>query len=254
MAFTAPDPYDRSVGRYSRELAPRFVAVTGIPSLSAGPVLDVGCGTGALTASLLERFGAAAVHGVDPSEPFVAACRAHAPGVDVRVARAEALPFRDRTFGAALAQLILAFVADPPRAVAEMRRVVRPGGIVAACMFERDGFPPTRVFWEAARRVDPAAPGDIRLALRTGDELRALFTGAGLREIRTGPLEVEVDYDGLDDFFTPFDHGIGLAGEWYLGQPEERRRAVRDACREVLGAPGAGFSLRARVVTVGGTA
>ena len=174
--------------------------------------------------------------------------------MDVRVAAAEALPFADATFQAALAQLILAFVGDAPRAMAEMRRVVRPGGIVAACMFERDRFPPTRVFWEAARRVDPASPGDTRLAFRTADALAALFAGSGLGDVRTGAIEVEADYDALDDFFIPFDHGIGLAGEWYLAQPPERRRAVREACREVLGAPRAGFSLRARVLTVSGRA
>jgi SAM-dependent methyltransferase len=250
MAFDKPDAYDLSVGRYSREIAPLFVGVTGAAALSRGPVLDVGCGTGRLTAWLAERFGAPSVAAVDPSEPFVAACRAHVPGVDVRVASAESLPFGDGTFQAALAQLILAFVADAPRALAEMRRVVRPGGIVAACMFERDGFPPTRVFWEAARRVDPGAQGDTRLAFRTGDELRALLAGAGLRDVRTGTLEVEVDHDGLDDFFIPFDHGIGLAGEWYVAQPPAVRRALREACREVLGSPRAGFSLRARVVSV----
>jgi SAM-dependent methyltransferase len=252
MAFTTADPYDRSIGRWARELAPRFVALSGVPALSSGPVLDVGCGTGALTAWLAQRFGATGVTGIDPSEPFADACRAHVPGADVRIGVAEALPFRDRTFAAALAQLVLAFLRDAPRAVAEMRRVVRPGGIVATCMFAQGGFAPNRAVLEAARRIDPTSPGDRGTGYRTTDALRELWTAAGLREIRTGELELELDYDGFEDFFVPFEHGVGPTGEWLLAQPPERRRAVREACREVLGDPRAGFSLRSRVVAVTG--
>src|SRR5512138_1218558 len=148
MRFDAAvDAYDRSVGRYSREVAPRFAAFAGVNALQQGRVLDVGCGPGALTAWLAERVGAAAVSAVDPTEHFAAACRERVPGADVRVASAEALPFRDATFEAALAQLVLTFVRDPPRAAAEMRRVVRRGGVVAACSFEANGFAAARAFW-----------------------------------------------------------------------------------------------------------
>ena len=111
MKLTAtPEAYDRSVGRYGRELAPRFAAFAGISALPSGPVLDVGCGTGALTAWLAQRVGGAAVTAVDPAEPFAAVCRERVPGADVRVASAEQLPFRDRTFQAALAQLVLSLI------------------------------------------------------------------------------------------------------------------------------------------------
>jgi len=250
--FTASDAYDRSIARYSRELAPHFVALTGVATLPAGPVLDVGCGTGALTAWLAERFGAKAVAGIDPSVPFVETCRARIPAADVRVGSGEALPFRDGTFRAALSQLVLGFVKDPPRMAAEMRRVVRPGGIVAACMFASRGLALTRTFYDEAQKLDPGAPHDQRLPFRTSAELEALWRGAGLRDVRAGEIRLEVDYDGFDDCWTPFAHGVGPGGAYFLAQPEERRRALRDACFEALGRPAAGFSLPAHVLTVAG--
>ena len=253
MRFVAGvDAYDRSVGRYSREVAPRFAAFAGVNALPPGPVLDVGCGPGALTAWLAQRVGAAAVSAVDPTEHFADACRARVPGADVRVASAEALPFRDATFQAALAQLVLTFVSDAPRVAAEMARVVRPGGAVATCSFEADGFGPARAFWEAARRFDPAAPDDARLPYRREPELVALWTGAGLHDVRTGTFAFEVDYDGLDDLWSMFAAGVGPTGAYYLRQAEERRAAIRDALHDLLGRPRAGFSLPARVVAVAG--
>ena len=249
-----PDVYDRSVGRYARELAPRFAAFAGIPALPSGPVLDVGCGTGALTAWLAQRVGGAAMSAVDPAEPFAAVCRERVPGADVRVGSAEQLPFRDRTFQAALAQLVLSFVADAPRAAAEMRRVVRPGGPVAACSFEANGFAPARLLWEVARAIDPAAPDDARLPLRTAPELVALWSGAGLSDVRTGLIDLDVDYDGFDDLWSMFPAGVGPAGTWFVAQPEDRRAALREAFLERLGRPRAGFSLPARVVAVVGRA
>jgi ubiquinone/menaquinone biosynthesis C-methylase UbiE len=252
--FTAADAYDRSIGRYARELAPRFVALTGVASLPAGPVLDVGCGTGALTAWLAERFGEKRVAAVDPSEPFVAICRERVPGADVRIGVGEALPFRDRTFSASLAQLVLGFAKDAPRMAAEMRRVVRPGGIVGACMFEARGMALTRAFYDEAVKLDPAAPHEERRPLRSADALEALWRVAGLRDVLRGEIHLEVDYDGFDDCFAPFAEGVGPAGAYFQSLPEERRRALRDAMFEALGRPQGGFSLPAHVLVVTGTA
>lgn len=253
MKFTAGlEAYDRSVGRYSREVAPRFAAFAGVAGLPRGLVLDVGCGPGALSAWLAQRVGAASVCAIDPAEHFAAACRERVPGADVRVGTAESLPFRDRTFQAALAQLILSFVSDAPRAVAEMVRVVRPGGIVATCSFEAHGFGPARAFWDAARRFDPAAPDDARLPYRREAELIALWTGAGLREVQAGTFGFEVEYDGLDDLWSMFAGGVGPGGDYLLAQPEERRAAIRGAMHELLGRPRAGFSLPAQVIAVAG--
>ncbi|BDG02233.1 class I SAM-dependent methyltransferase [Anaeromyxobacter oryzae] len=250
MTFdVAAESYDRYIGRYSRALAPRFLAFAGV---SAGPVLDVGCGPGSLTAVLAARLGASSVAAVDLSEPFVAACRARVPGADVRRASAEALPFADAVFGAALSQLVLSLVPDAGRVVAEMARVVRPGGVVAACTFEASGFALVRTFWEAALRLDPSAPDDARLPLRRLPELAERWARAGLRDLATEVIEVDASYADFDDYWSPFAFGIGPAAGYLAAQPERRRAAIRDACFELLGRPAGTFSLRARALAIRG--
>ena len=135
--FVGADAYDRFMGRYSILLAPSFADLAGI---SAGQrVVDVGCGPGALTAELVARVGPEAVAAIDPSDAFVDAMRERHPGVDVRQAAAEDLPFEDRAFDAALAQLVVHFMTDPVAGLHEMARVVRPGGVVAACVWDHAG-------------------------------------------------------------------------------------------------------------------
>ncbi|HEX9052245.1 MAG TPA: class I SAM-dependent methyltransferase [Anaeromyxobacter sp.] len=250
MTFAvAAEAYDRFMGRYSRELAPRFLDFAGV---EAGPALDVGCGPGDLTSELVARLGGSAVAAVDPSEPFVAACRARVPAADVRLAPAEALPFADATFQVALSQLVLTFVRAPDRAAAELSRVVRRGGTVAACTFETAGLEVVRVFWQAARRLDPAAPDDAGLPFRTVPELVGLWTGAGFREIATGVLDVASRYADFEDCWMPFTYGIGPAGSWLAAQPEQRKARVREAFFELLGRPAGAFVLPARAIAVRG--
>ena len=155
MGFAVPaDAYDRFMGRYSVHLSAQLADLAGV---TAGQrVLDVGCGPGALTTELVERLGAASVAAVDPSESFVAAARARLPDVDIRQSSAEQLPFPDDEFDAALAQLVVHFMADPVAGLAEMRRVTRPGGVVAACVWDHaGGRGPLSPFWEAAHELDP---------------------------------------------------------------------------------------------------
>ena len=250
MSFVVPgDAYDRFVGRFSRPLAPRFLDFAGV---ARGPVLEVGCGPGALTAALAERVGPGAVAAVEPSEPFAAACRARVPGADVRTGTAESLPFADGTFSAAVSQLVITFVRDPARAMAEMARVVAPGGTVAACTWESRGFDPTRIFWEAALRHDPAAPDDAGLPFRRENELRRFWSAAGLRDVETATLEVEAGYTGLDDLWEPLTSGVGPPGGWLVRQPPARQAEVRDTYHEILGRPAGPFTLRGRAVAVRG--
>ena len=251
VSFLVPgDAYDRFVGRYSRQLAPRFLDFAGVGS---GPVLEVGCGPGALTAVLAARFGAAGVAAVEPSEPFAAACRARVPGADVRAAGAEALPFPEDTFGAVLSQLVLSFVGDAPRAMAEMLRVVRPGGTVAACTFAADGFALVGTFWRAALRLDPAAPDDARLPFRTEESLVTLWRESGLRDVELGRIDLEARYEDFDDYWDPLAVGIGPTGTYLLRQTPARRDELREGCRELLGGPLGPFTLPARVLAVRGT-
>lgn len=251
MTFAvAGDAYDRYIGRYSRLLAPRFLDFVDV---EAGPVLDVGCGPGALAEAMSARFGEAKVAAVDPSEPFVAACRARVPGADVRLASAEALPFADGAFEAALSQLVLSFLRDAERAATELARVVRKGGTVGACTFEANGFALVATFWKAAQRFDPGAPDDARIPFRRMPELTGLFERAGLRNVRTGEIGLEASYASFDDLWGPFAFGIGPAGGWLVKQPEDRRAAICDACFELLGRPSGGFSLPARVLAIRAT-
>ncbi len=252
MSFdVAGEAYDRLVGRWSRLLAPAFLDFAGV---EGGPALDVGSGPGALTAVLAARLGPSTVSAVEPSPPFAAACRARVPGVEVRVAGAEALPFADGAFAAALSQLVFSFVPDPARATAEMARVVRPGGVVAACTWAWDGFPLAQVFWQAALRFDPAAPDDAGLPVRRPGQLAALWRGAGLRDVAETTLDVDVTYSDFADFWGPFAGGAGPPGGYRVRQPEPRRAEIREAVREILGDPRGSFTLHAHALAVRGRA
>ena len=154
MSFdVAAEAYDAFMGRYSTLLSAQLADLAGI--VDGQRAIDVGCGPGALTAELVGRLGADRVAAVDPSAPFVAAARVRHPGVDVREAAAESLPFPDATFDAALAQLVVHFMADPVAGLREMARVTRQGGVVAACVWDHAGGQgPLGLFWSAARELD----------------------------------------------------------------------------------------------------
>jgi SAM-dependent methyltransferase len=250
MSFdVAAESYDRYIGRYSRALAPRFLEFAGV---EGGPVLEIGCGPGSLTEVLAARFGAAQVAAVDPSAPFVAACRARVPGADVRIGGGESLPFAGGAFQGAFSQLVLSFVREPDRMTAELARVVRRGGVVVACTFEADGFALVRTFWDAALSFDPKAPDDATLPFRRAPELLDLWTRAGFRELRTGVIELEGRYADFEDLWSPLLFGIGPAGGYLMAQPEARRAELRAACFERLGRPAGPFTLPARVLAIRG--
>src|ERR1051326_5955202 len=147
------DAYDRFMGRYSRPLAVPFADFVGLPL--DGRVLDVGCGSGALTAELARRAGPGRVTAVDPSEEYVAAVRDRQPGVEVLRAPAEDLPFEGGCFGATLAQLVVNVMDDPVAGLREMARVTRDGGVVAACVWDFTEGGPIGPFWDAAQALDP---------------------------------------------------------------------------------------------------
>ena len=238
--------YDRLMGRYSRRLA---VALTDAAGIAGGQrALDVGCGPGGLTAELVRRLGVYSVAAVDPSEPFVDECRQRNPGVEVRLARAEQLPFGDSTFDVTLAQLVLHFVSDPPAAAAEMHRVLRPNGTAAACVWDfGGGMRVLRAFWDAALEVDADAP-DEATSLRFGrdGEIAALFSASGFGDVRSGSLDVTADYEDFDDLWSGFTGGVGPAGSFCAALAPDQREALRRGLRFRLGEPAGAFSLPAR--------
>jgi SAM-dependent methyltransferase len=238
----AAEAYDRFMGRYSTPLAPRFLDFAKVGS---GPVLDVGCGPGALTSVLVERFGADGVAAADPSEPFVAAARERHPGVRVELAPAEAMPFEDGQFAASLAQLVVHFMSDPVAGIREMTRVTRDGGVVAACVWDlAGGRAPLGPFWKAARQLDPDVDDESRLAGAREGHLAELFDAAGVREIADGAISVSIEHATFDEWWEPYTLGVGPAGTHVAHLDETQRAALRDRCRDLL--PDAPFTIEAR--------
>jgi SAM-dependent methyltransferase len=175
------------------------------------------------------------VSAVDPSRAFVAAVRERLPGVDVRRSAAERLPFPDDTFDAAAAQLVVHFMTDPVAGLREMGRVTRPGGVVAACVWDHAGDRgPLTEFWRAVRELDPAAHDESNLAgVREGD-LARLFAQAGLGGVQATTLTVRVRHGGFEQWWEPFTFGVGPAGAYVASLDAGRRAALRERCRSLL--------------------
>jgi Methylase involved in ubiquinone/menaquinone biosynthesis len=231
MSFdVAAEAYDRYMGRYSRLLSGQLADLA---SIRRGQrVLDVGCGTGALTGELVGRLGPSAVAAVDPSEPFVAATRARHPGVDVRQAPAERLPFPDDAFDAALSQLVVHFMKDPVAGITEMARVTRCDGVVAACVWNHGGSQgPLRLFWDAARALDPDVDDESHLPGTREGHLAELFEAAGLRGIEATALSVSLEHSTFDAWWEPFTRGVGPAGAYLASLDPDRRAELREECR-----------------------
>jgi SAM-dependent methyltransferase len=240
--------YERHVGRYGAELAEALIAVTGVrPGMRA---LDVGCGPGALTVALADLLAGESVCAVDPSEAFVGACRSRVPTARVVKGVAEELPFSDAEFDVVLAQLVLNHLSDVPRGVREMRRVARPGAIVAASVWDfASGMPMLRNFWDAARSVDPGgatrAGAGRRPAFSEPEQLRKLWREAGFGHVEVGTLQVGHRYDGFEDFWASFEAGYGASGRYLASLDGTTRRALRREVQRRLGAPEGPFELGA---------
>jgi SAM-dependent methyltransferase len=232
----AADAYDRFMGRYSVPLAPPLADLAGV---AAGQrVLDVGCGPGALTGELVRRLGPAGVVAVDPSEQFVAAARERHPDVRIERAVAEELPFADGEFDTALAQLVVHFMADPVQGLREMARVTRPGGVVAACVWDHAGASgPLSVFWQAARELDPDVHDESTLAGAREGHLAELFRAADLDEVEDSTLSMRLEHPTFEDWWEPFTLGVGPAGGFVAGLDAEGQAELRERCRVLLPEP-----------------
>lgn len=244
MSFdVAAESYDRFMGRYSRGLSAQLADLAGVTT--GIRVLDVGCGPGALTGELVARVGTEHVAAVDPSTPFVAAARERHPGVDIRQASAEALPFDTAVFDAALAQLVIHFLPDPVAGIREMARVTRPDGVIAACVWDHaSDRGPLGVYWHAARSLDPDVHDESILpGVKEGD-LKDLFSAAGLRDVRQTTIATTVEHPSFEEWWEPFTKGVGPAGAYVASLDASRREALRARCREAL--PTEPFTITAR--------
>jgi SAM-dependent methyltransferase len=243
----AADGYDRFMGRFSVPLAGLFVEAAGVRR--GQRALDVGCGPGALTGELVGRLGTAPVAAVDPSAPFVEAATARFPGVDVRRATAESLPFPDDSFDVVLAQLVVHFMADPVAGLREMGRVARRGTGVGASVWDHaGGHGPLSLYWRAARDIDPAVVDESHLAGAAEGHLAELCTEAGLVDVRPTVLTVAVRFDSFEEWWEPYTLGVGTAGDHLKGLSDDHAAALRTRCVELL--PSAPFEIVADAWTV----
>ncbi|HEX4521633.1 MAG TPA: class I SAM-dependent methyltransferase [Gaiellaceae bacterium] len=254
MSFeVAADSYDRFMGRYSRHLSSQLADLAGV---TAGwSVLDVGCGTGLLTAELSRRVGPSSVTAVDPSESFVEAVRERQPGATVKRAVAEQLPFPDASFDAAIAQLVVHFMSDPVAGLREMARVTRAGGAVAACVWDHSagGQGPLTPFFAASHELDPSAPEESdRPGTRKG-HLAELFGEAGIGEVEESTLTVEVEHPSFEEWWAPFELGVGPTAAFVDGLDPEQTERLRELCRNALPS-GEPFVVHARAWAVRGVA
>lgn len=252
------DAYEAYVGRWSRRVAEAFLRWLDVPA--GRRWLDVGCGTGALTAAVLASADPDRVVGMDPSEGFLTGARARTgtSRATFCAADARALPVPDRCFDAVVSGLAVNFVPDPGRALAELARVVRPGGVVAGYVWDyADGMAMMRRFWDAAAGLDPAA-ADLdegrRFPLCRPQPLADLWAGAGLAAVAVQAVEVPTVFADFDDYWTPFLGGQGPAPGYVTSLTGEHRAALKDRLRASLPVgPGGSIRLTARAWAVRGT-
>ena len=235
MTFdVAGDAYDRFMGRYSRPLAARFADWL---EVSAGQrAIDVGCGPGALTGVLVERLGARNVRAVDPSAPFVDACRERFPEVDVRQGVAEALPFDDDGFDLAGACLVVHFMTDPVAGVGEMRRVTSPGGWVGATVWDLVAHrTPMSVIREVLSGLVPAQDDDEEVPVGSASGLEGVLHAAGLSDVEVVEMAVTVSHPTFEEWWEPFQHGVGPIGETIAALDPGIRASLEESLRARLG-------------------
>jgi len=235
--FEVAEAYEVMMGRWSRQLAQLFVGFAGVRD--GDIVLDVGCGTGALSATLARLTGASKIVGIDPSTGFIEYARTQVtdPRVTFELADAQDLPYSDGSFDRCMALLIVNFVPDAPKAANEMCRVTKPGGVVATTMWEGSrAHQLAGCFWDAAVVVDPTAkrPAERRGSYGSAAALSDLWKGAGLTEIEVTDLTMPCQFSSFGDYWLPVREGQGPSGAYLACLSEDQQAALREQLRQNL--------------------
>jgi ubiquinone/menaquinone biosynthesis C-methylase UbiE len=251
------EAYEVEMGRWSRQLAPLFVEFVGVRD--GERVVDVGCGTGSLSATLARVTRASKIVGIDPSKSFIEYARTQIvdPRVTFEVGDAQNLPYPDNSFDRALGLLVVNFIPDAPKAVNEMRRVTKSRGVIATTMW--DGSRANELnqcMWEAAAAVDPTVkrPAERRRSYNSAETLSDLLKGVGLTDIEVTALTMPCQFPSFDELWQRYLSGEGPSGAYVVGLTEDLREALREKLRQdVLSGGGDGqFTLQAKAWAVRG--
>ena len=236
-AWEQGDPYERYIGRWSRRVAPRFLSWLAPPG--GRRWLDVGCGTGALTAAILDLCAPASVAGVEPSDGFRTAARKRLPDhVALHRGDAMGLPLADASVDIVVSGLVLNFVSDPVAGLAEMARVAVPGGTIGVYLWDyARGMELVRFFWDAAVALDASA-GELdegtRFPICNAAPLRELFLSAGLSGVEVTAIDIATRFSAFDDYWEPFLGGQGPAPSYAMSLGDVARARLRERLRERL--------------------
>ena len=250
-------PYEQYVGRWSRRIAPLFLSWLNIPA--GRRWLDVGCGTGALCATIVDRCAPASVAGVEPSEGFLKTAKENlGSSVAFCLGSAGAIPLADASVDVVVSGLVLNFVADQPAALAEMARVTGAGGTIAGYVWDYAGkMELMRLFWDAAVELDPEAAKldeGPRFPMCRPDALERLFKEAGLDSVEVRGIDIPTPFENFDDYWRPFLGGQGPAPAYAMSLEESARARLRERLRERIPAHANGaISLIARAWAVRAT-
>ena len=230
--FQNAEAYEQIMGRWSWRLAPFLIQYGG---LSHGDrVLDVGCGTGSLTFALPEIANVRSATGIDLTEAFLEHARArnHDPRITFKPADARALPFDDKSFDRAFSMLVLQFIPDAERAVAEMSRVVRPGGAVTAAVWDDfSGLPHIRLIWDLAAVLDPSLERPFFRPLSAPNQMAILWRELGLADVEQTSLLIRMEFSCFDDYWLPFTRGEGPPGKFVASLSDSARATLREHVR-----------------------